>query len=104
LAMLLAILVLRWLPPARARSGSAVIGTIVAAILYTAVQRFGDVTVRFPWGRVYPIPAVWPGHALVAAADGRMGAAVMYLGSFIVLALALATLAVDRASYLLASG
>jgi hypothetical protein len=104
LAMLLAILVLRWLPPAMARGGSAVVGTIVAAILYTAVQTFGDVTVRFPWGNVNVVPAVWPGHALIAAADGHTGTSLLYLAAFVLLALGLAALAIDRASYLLASG
>jgi hypothetical protein len=104
LAMLLAILVLRWLPPAMARGGSAVVGTIVAAILYTAAQTFGDVTVRFPWGNVNVVPAVWPGHALIAAADGHTGTSLLYLAAFVLLALGLAALAIDRASYLLASG
>jgi hypothetical protein len=104
LAMLLSILMLRWLPPARARGGSAVIGTIVAAILYTTAQTFGDVTVRFPWGNVNAMPAVWPGHALGAAADGHIGTSLVYLVSFVLLALGLASLAVDRAAHLLASG
>lgn len=104
LAMLLSILVLRWLPPARARGGSAVIGTIVAAMLYTAAQTFGDVKVRFPWGNVNVVPAVWPGRALSAAVDGHMGVALLYLVSFVVLALGLAALAVNRAAFLLASG
>lgn len=104
LAMLLSILVLRWLPPSRARAGSAVIGTIVAAILYTLAQTYGDVTIHFPWGKVDVVPAVWPGHALVAAADGRIGPSVLYLLSFLVLSLGLAALAIDRAAYLLTSG
>ncbi len=104
LAMLLSILVLRWLPPAKARAGTAVIGTIVAAVLSTVAQTFGDVTMRLLWGNVDVVPAVWPGHALVAAADGQIGPSVLYLLSFVVLSLGLAALAIDRAAYLLASG
>lgn len=104
LAMLLSILVLRWLPPARARAGSAVVGTIVAAVLYTVAQTFGDVAVHLPWGNVDVVPAVWPGRALVAAADGHLGPSVLYLISFVLLSFGLAVLAIDRAAYLLASG
>ena len=104
LALLFSIVVLRWLPPSKARAGTAVAGTIVAALLYSAAQAFGDASVPFPWGGVKLVPAVWPGHALVAAADGRIGVALLYLLAFVVASLALATAAVDRAAYLLASG
>ncbi|HEX6507062.1 MAG TPA: hypothetical protein VF221_05460, partial [Chloroflexota bacterium] len=75
LSMLLTIGVLRLFPPSRARSGSAMVGTIAAAVLYTATQLFGDVVLSTRWGQWSLLPAIWPGRALVAAADGHPGAA-----------------------------
>jgi ABC-2 type transport system permease protein len=104
LATLLTIVVLRWLPPASARSATVVFGMAAAAALYIGSDSLGRVTITVPSGHWSLIPTTWPGQALVAAAQGHNSVVAVYLGASVLFAVGMTALAVDRSAHLLASG
>jgi len=116
LALLLTVAVLRWIPPARARAVTAVLGALLSGGIYVGTQLlvnprtyeqaagpprlFADVA-RGPWGL---LPVVWPGRALGLFIAGDAGAGIAYLVAAVVTALVLAGLAVTLSSRLFATG
>jgi len=116
LALLLTVAVLRWIPPARARAVTAVLGALLSGGIYVGTQLlvnprtyaqasgpprlFTDVA-RGPWGL---LPVVWPGRALGLLIAGASGAGIAYLVAAVVTALVLAGLAVTLSSRLFATG
>ena len=116
LALLLTVAVLRWIPPARARAATAVLGALLSGGIYVGTQLlvnprtyaqasgpprlFTDVA-RGPWGL---LPVVWPGRALGLLIVGASGAGIAYLVAAVVTALVLAGLAVTLSSRLFATG
>lgn len=110
LATLLVLAVLRWLPPARARTVTTALGVVLGAGLFIASQLFF-------YGRAYSgggtvptlslpawLPSTWPGRGLVALGAGQADRATLYLGATVLLAAALCGVAVELAGRLLETG
>jgi ABC-2 type transport system permease protein len=114
-AMLLTVLVLRWVPPARARNVTAVLGALIGISFYIGSQilamRSGrslgglQVTVAQSshawWSN---LPTTWPGQALAAAGQGEIATAVTYLLAAAALAFVLAAPAIVLSAHLFATG
>jgi ABC-2 type transport system permease protein len=109
LAALVVLAVLRWIPPARARSVATTLGVVLGGGLFIAIQ------LLFGPGRGYTgtapsvtlpewLPSTWPGRGLVALGTGDAGSATFYLGATILLAAALFLIAVELAAELLTTG
>lgn len=116
LAFLLAVLLLRWVPPARARTITTVFGGLVGLIIYLGIQllfqqpgRNGTADFRALlsgtndawWSN---LPTTWPGRALAAVGQGDLGSGLTYLAATLLLALLLAGVAVLLSSRLFATG
>ena len=116
LALLLTVAVLRWIPPARARAVTAILGALLSGGLYIGTQllanprtyeymsgppRLFTDAARGPWGL---LPTAWTGRALGLLIAGDTGAGGAYLVAAVVTALVLAALAVTFSSRLFATG
>ena len=115
LAMLLTVAVLRWVPPARARAVTAVLGAVVSGGVYIGSQLLatgsGLHAGRLPFllagGRSTwwsTLPLSWPGRILAAVAVGDAGAAAVYLVATSLLVALLTALAVTLSARLFATG
>lgn len=103
-ALLLVVSVLRWIPPARARTVTTIVGFALAASFIVATQ-----LARSPTGFSRPtlpaaLPATWPGHALAAVGLGQTTAAVGYLLATLALAISLSGVAIVVSVRFFASG
>jgi len=116
LALLLTVAVLRWIPPARARAVTAILGALLSGGIYIGAQllvnprtyeqapgppRLFTDAARGPWGLA---PVAWPGRAIGLLIAGDAGAGIAYLVAVIAMALVLAVLAVTLSSRLFATG
>jgi Putative ATP-binding cassette len=102
--LLLVVLVLRQVPPRRARVATAIASAVAAGILYLVTDAHGGWTVVLPSGTWQAFPTDWPGEALVAAGRGDLQSAYVYLVGATCFAALLGWVAVKAASRLLASG
>ena len=107
LAFLLALLLLRWVPPSRERTITTVLGGLLGVIVYIGSQmlfhRLGpNGTADYLRGLLTGtsgawwsnLPTTWPGWALAEVGLGHPGAAMTYLAATLVLSLLLGGLAV----------
>lgn len=114
-AMLLTVLVLRWVPPARARNVTAVLGALIGISFYIGSQILGmrggrslgglQVTIAqsaHAWWS--SLPTTWLGQALAAAGQGDVATTVTYLLAAAALAFVLAGLAIVLSAHLFATG
>jgi ABC-2 type transport system permease protein len=112
LALLLTVMVLRWVPPARARTITALLGAVFAIAGFLGSRPLdgagGAHTLRTLVGSSQAwwttLPPSWPGRALAAAGHGQTGTALTYLAAAAILALLLAALAIVPAAHLFATG
>lgn len=116
LAMLLTVGVLRWVPPARARAVTAVLGAVLGGSIYIGTQllvrnaSYGSVGgpprlltgVGQGWWSIVPIS--WPGHALGAYVSRDAAITSAYAVAAVVCAAVLAVLAVTTSARLFTSG
>jgi len=111
LALLLALTVLRWLPPARTQSIITVLGWLSGAAFYIGSQlvaaraaraQISTSSIREGWWSALPV--AWPGHALAAAALGKPATAVAYLLASVLLAALLGSVAIELSARLFATG
>ncbi len=115
-AVLLTVAVLRWVPPARARTITAVLGALFGIAVYlgsrllsrnaagsslAALQASLHESNGAWWSS---LPTTWPGRALAAAGLGQAGTALAYLAASAVLAALLLGLAVALSAHLFATG
>lgn len=116
LAFLVAVLVLRWVPPAQGRTITTVFGGVLGLGAYIGSQLFfgrqgQDGTADFRallsgtngawWSS---LPTTWPGHALAEVGLGHLGSGLTYLVATLLLALLLAGVTVLISSRLFATG
>jgi ABC-2 type transport system permease protein len=104
LAMLVVIGVLRWIPPARARTLATVLGFLLGAVMVIGTQ-----LLLSSEGQRRPdlpgiLPSTWPGHALAAVGLGDVRTAIVYLLATMLLAAALFGLAIRVAGRFFATG
>jgi len=115
LAMLLTVAVLRWVPPARARAVTAVLGAVVSGGVYIGSQLLatgsglhaGHLPSLLAGGRSAwwsTLPLSWPGRILAAVATGDVGAAAVYLVATSLLVALLTAFAVTLSARLFATG
>lgn len=109
LATLFLLPVLRFLPPARARTVATALGMILGAGIFIVSQllvsprRHPAALLSFP-SLPATLPSTWAGRMLAAAANGDAGAALVYLAATVGLAAAVFALAVMLSARLLATG
>lgn len=109
LALLFVLAILRWLPPARARTITAVLGTILGGVAFVGSQLLFNPSLAprtSIGGSDVPafLPSTWPGRALAATGLGDTQAAALYLLGTVLLALTLSAVAITLAAQLLATG
>jgi ABC-2 type transport system permease protein len=117
IAMLVQLVVLRWLPPRLARTFTAVFGTLLALSFYVGIQVFTSqnpkqqrtsnlqhLLSQSPQSWWNSLPTTWAGQGLAAAAQGQTGSAVSYLAATAALGLLLAGGAVLLYARLFSSG
>lgn len=115
LAMLLTVLILRWVPPVWGRNVAAFMGAAVSIAYYIGFQvlarngatRPGQLRSTFaqvPHAWWSSLPAAWPGQALAAVGLGDSAAFGRYVVAAIVVAAVLAVAAVALSSYLFTTG
>lgn len=116
LAITLLVAVLRWIPPARARTITAVFGAMLGIAYYLGIEllsgRSGSsrsATLQISlthsshaWWQ--SLPTSWPGEGLAAAGLGQAGTALTYLVVTAALGLLLATLAISVSAHLFETG
>lgn len=109
LAMLLLLPLLRFLPPARARTFATVVGMLVGAGIFIGSQLLAGPGRRTAGSVSFPslppaLPSTWPGRMVGAVAAGQAGTALLYLAATLVLAAVLFALAVMLSARVLATG
>jgi ABC-2 type transport system permease protein len=117
LAFLLAVLLMRWVPPSQARTITTVLGGLLGVIVYIGSQMLfrrsgSDGAADHLRGLLSDtngawwsnLPTTWPGRALAEVGLGHLGAAMPYLAATFVLSLLLAGLAVLLSARLFATG
>ena len=116
LAVLLTVAVLRWVPPARARTITAVLGALFGIAIYLGSRLLSGNAARSSLSSLQAalhgsnrawwstLPTTWPGRALAAAGLGQAGTALAYLAATAVLAALLLGLAIALAAHLFATG
>ncbi len=116
-AFMLAVLLLRWVPPARARTITTVFGGLLGLIIYIGIQMLfrrpgqngSDDQLRAlltdtsgTWWS--SLPTTWPGRALAEVGLGHLGSGLTYLAATLLLALLLAGVTVLLSARLFATG
>jgi ABC-2 type transport system permease protein len=110
LATLLVLAILRWIPPARARAITTILGVSLGGLFYIGTQILAQSsargTTRTFSASALPIwlPSVWPGRALAAIGLGETGQAVEFSLGSLLLAAGLYALAVEVAARVFATG
>lgn len=111
LAMLITLAILRWLPPARARTMTTVMGWVSGAAFYIGSQllagraagsQVSATSISEGWWSV--LPPAWPGRALAATALGQPGTAMAYFLGTALLGALLTWLTIELAGRLFATG
>jgi ABC-2 type transport system permease protein len=116
LAMLLTVLTLRWVPPARARTVTSILSALLGISAYLATRALdsrsstsGPQSLQslftgsaHTWWTA--LPTSWPGRALAAASENDYGAALLYLLGAALIAVIFAGLAVLASAHVLATG
>jgi Putative ATP-binding cassette len=116
LAMLLTVLTLRWVPPARARTITSILSALLGIGAYLGTRALDS---RSSGGGAQglqslftgsahtwwtALPTSWPGRALAAASENDYRTALLYLIGAALIAAAVATSAVLASAYVLATG
>jgi ABC-2 type transport system permease protein len=115
IAITLLVAVLRWIPPARARTITALLGALLGIAYYTGLQLLGaggsarSAALQVSLARGshawwQSLPSAWPGDAVAAAGLGHAGEALAYLLATAALAAAVAGVATLLSAHLFATG
>lgn len=110
LAALLVLVVLRFIPPARARTVTAILGTGMGAVLFIGqqllVRRHATQGAQGTHLPQLPnsLPSTWVGHTLAAIGTGRSNEAALYAIGSVLLATLLFVLAADTAGRVFQTG
>lgn len=109
LATLMVLAILRFVPPARARAVTTILGTLMGAFLFIGQQAIiakqrSQVVASAPPGLPDALPSTWAGHALAAIGLGHAGDAILFGCAAVLLALSVFALAVEMSARLFQTG
>jgi ABC-2 type transport system permease protein len=109
-AMVITLMFLRWLPPARARAIVVTAGTCLFVVFFSVTRTVGTTSGRLPTSFVQLdglwsfVPITWPGHFLAAVGLGQQGAALLYLQGMLAMAAVLGWGTVHLSAHMFALG